>query len=140
MVHVICRIPSGIVLRLYDPEDVLARRTAHQSGQPITALLRPLAEVTLRGARDDERFDLRDNLILGRHGVTRVSHDFWEAWIAQNAESPLLRQRLIFADTTRRRARDQAAELAQSPTGFEGLNPEKLPLSTVSADSSITGG
>lgn len=140
MVHVICRVPSGVILRLYDPEDILARRQAHQSGQPVTALLRPIAEVSLRGAREDARFDIRDNRILGCHGVTRVPQDFWEAWVLQNKENDLLRQNLIFAETTRRRARDQAGEWSQSPTGFEGLDPDKLPLSSVSADTSMTGG
>lgn len=140
MVHVICRVPSGVILRLYDPEEIMTRRQAHQSGQPVTALLRPIAEVSLKGAREDARFDIRDNRILGCHGVTRVSRDFWEAWVLQNKESDLLRRNLIFADATRRRARDQASEWAQSPTGFEGLDPNKLPVSSVSADTSMTGG
>lgn len=140
MVHVICRVPSGVILRLYDPDDIQNRRQAHQSGQPVTALMRPIAEVSLEGAREDARFDMRDNRILGCHGVTRVPHDFWEAWLLQNKESDLLRRNLIFAETTRRRARDQASEWAQSPTGFEGLDPDKLPVSSVSADTSMTGG
>ncbi len=130
----------GVILRLYDPDDILSRRQAHQAGQPITALLKPIAERALKGAREDAHFDIRDNRILGCHGVTRVSRNFWEAWVSQNKENDLLRQNLIFAETTRRRARDQASELAQSPTGFEGLDPNKLPLSSVSVDTSLTGG
>jgi hypothetical protein len=121
-VTVICRMPFGLVLDLYDAKALHERNKAAMSvGAPI-----PEKSVRLRGARTDPRFHRRENMMLGMGGRTRVDKDFWDAWCAQNSNFAPLTAGLIFAEATEESALSKLAERRNDRTGFEGCTEEQL--------------
>ena len=52
-----------------------------------------------------------------------IPADFWAAWSRKYAEFPLLKNGLIFAQSTLDKATGQAREQAALRTGVEPLNP-----------------
>ncbi|MBO1329251.1 hypothetical protein OQ496_12660 [Acetobacter suratthaniensis] len=123
-VTVVCRLPSGLVLDLYDPEDL---RTRAGSVAPVMAPPVPRASVRLAGARRDARFHARDNRLLGLGGHTQVDKAFWDAWVAQNPGYLPLKNGLVFAQARAADAQARLAECASQRTGLEGLDPNALP-------------
>lgn len=122
-VTVICRLPSGLVMDLYDPAELKARA---ESTHPVMSTPRVVASVTLRGAKHDPRFHIRDNQLLGMGGRTEVDADFWDAWRAQNAHFLPLKNGLIFAQARTVDAEAELRERGADRTGLEGLDPNRL--------------
>lgn len=122
-VTVICRLPSGLVLDLYDTDDLKARA---QSAVPVMAVPLPRASVKLNGARHDPRFHGRDNLLLGMGGRTEIDAGFWAAWCAQNPDYPPLKNGLLFAQAKSADALAELAERGKHRTGLEGLDRSQL--------------
>ncbi|MCP1241764.1 hypothetical protein GOB86_10895 [Acetobacter lambici] len=123
-VTVICRMPAGLVLDLYDTAALAARASAPN---PVMAPPKPTASVRLDGAKADPRYHGRDNLLLGMGGRTQVDAAFWQAWCAQNPNFLPLKNGLIFAQPTERDAGAELAERGQHRSGLEGLEPASLP-------------
>ena len=123
-VTVVCRMPAGLVLDLYDTEELAARASA---STPVMAPPRPTASVRLNGAKADPRYHVRDNLLLGMGGRTDVDASFWQAWCAQNPHFLPLKNGLIFAQPNPRDAEAELAERGQHRSGLEGLEPASLP-------------
>lgn len=124
-VTVACKVPNGILLRVFDmiptPEPVLGggSRMVEQArvrGEPIR----------LRGPSvpfgKSPRFQ-----IAGGYALTSIPRDFWEEWVKQNKDSDLLAQKLVFAATTSDDARDMADEMEEIKSGMEALDPAHLP-------------
>ncbi|MBO1325351.1 hypothetical protein K2X14_11570 [Acetobacter sp. TBRC 12305] len=122
-VTVICRMPSGLVLDLYEQDDLKARAL---SAMPIMGPPVPKATVRLRGARRDPRFHPKSNQMLGMGGRTEVDAAFWSAWKEQNANYAPLKSGLIFAAAKESDAVSMLAERGQERTGLEGLDPDAL--------------
>lgn len=136
-VTVICRLPSGLVLGLYDPDD-LRRRAG--SVAPVMAPPVPRASVRLEGARRDARFHARDNRLLGLAGRTQVDAAFWAAWVEQNPGYLPLKNGLVFAQARAADAEARLAECASQRTGLEGLDPSTLPGVTPAHATPADGG
>lgn len=123
-VTVICRMPAGLMLDLYDTAELAARARA---ATPVMAPPKPSARVQLNGAKADPRYHARDNLLLGMGGRTQVDASFWQAWLAQNPNFLPLKNGLIFAQPDTDAAGAELAERGQHRTGLEGLEPTSLP-------------
>lgn len=119
-VTVICRMPSGLVMDLYDEGALQARPTP--GALPVVK-----DSIRLSGARRDPRFHKKDNIMLGMGGRTEVPADFWDAWSKQNAEFMPLKKGLIFAMPKEADAVSRLAELRDERTGLEGLDKDKMP-------------
>ncbi|MBS0986887.1 MULTISPECIES: hypothetical protein [Acetobacter] len=61
--------------------------------------------------------------VIGGYGLTRLPADFWQAWAEAYAHYPLLRQGLIFAQSTAEKGAAQAREQAELRSGLEAVNP-----------------
>lgn len=63
------------------------------------------------------------NLIQGidGHGLTEVDKDFWDAWLAQNKETRLVKGGFIFAQETNEKAKAEAKEKRANKSGTERL-------------------
>lgn len=123
-VTVICRMPAGLVLDLYDTDELATRA---RTSTPVMAPPKPTASVRLNGAKADPRYHARDNLLLGMGGRTQVDASFWQAWCAQNPNFLPLKNGLVFARSTERDAGAELAERGQHRSGLEGLEPTSLP-------------
>ena len=98
-----CRLPTGIILRLDD-------------GQGDET------QVELKGQNADMNGAL---FIQSTHcGYTEVDKDFWEAWVAKNADFPAVANGAIFAEATESKTRAAAKERVKEKTGLEGVSPE----------------
>jgi hypothetical protein len=68
-----------------------------------------------------------DGGTIGGYAITQVPKDFWDKWMAQNKDYEPLKKGFIVAwekqDTVEGTAREKVDEMS----GFEPLNPNKLP-------------
>lgn len=133
-VTVACKLPHGLVLRLYDMED---------NDEPIMgggfktvkrAVQRGDEQVVLNGylvpdSADEDAREGRER-VGGRlgyaltHGVDR---EFFEEWMKQNASIPAVKNHLIFAAARAADAKDAAKEKRGLRNGFEPIDPDKPP-------------
>lgn len=133
-VTVICRLPKGVVLRVYDDQEIAIRAERAKERHIDTSPLTVVETFTLNGATSDPRYHRKENLTLGFFGKTSVPAEVWEKWLKQNGRSDLVLKKLVFAETNEARATSRASEFANEKTGFEGLDPQKLPVNGVEID------
>jgi hypothetical protein len=99
-VTVACKLPSGLHLRV-NGQTVTLRGCGHTFGNAPP------------GAAS------------GGYALTpNVPLDFWEAWLAINADSDVVRKGVVFSASKTVDARARAVEQAAVRSGFEGVNPQ----------------
>jgi hypothetical protein len=113
-VTVACKLPNGLHIE---------NRTADASspsgyGAP--------ARVTLVGSehrRDEMGNPIHAWEMSNTFGLTpNVDADFFDQWMKENAESPLVKNRIVFAHG--KDTRGMTAEFKDVKTGLEGLDPK----------------
>lgn len=124
-VTVACKIPSGLVLRLFRSETYREQGRAGEMVEHQRSVEIEGTRVTLKGA----------NSVLGldpklpseyAYGLTHgVPEDIWDQWLVANADSDVVRQRLVYAHAKPQYVADKATEQAAIRTGFEPINPDK---------------
>lgn len=119
-ITVFCRLPSGIVLSLFPEGEAERRAEAEKAKRPDLSPMQALKTVTLNGAKHDPRYHPMHNSILGLAGRTEVDADFWNAWLRQNANAPIVKEQLVFAESSTAKGESRLHELKDSKTGFEG--------------------
>lgn len=131
---VACRLPTGAILSIYEWQD---------DTEPTPTGTRPVKRAV---ELEDKRIVLRGwaqpnapagtiNPVGTAHGfglTHGVSREVFERWMKDNANSPLVRNRIVFAASSPERASDEARELDGSvKSGFEpivvGSPGEKIP-------------
>ena len=101
-----CKLPSGLHLDLYNG--------IHRV---------PGQRVTLKGSAKSN--------IIGGYGITRnVPVEFWNKWVEQNKDNPVLVNRQIFAHTQVESVKAEGRDLRSELTGFEPLDPNN-PLKSI---------
>jgi hypothetical protein len=125
-VTVYCKIPSGLLIRpcemVPNNEQVMGGGVRKgQIGRPI-----PGAEILVNGPATEIG---KRSMSAVMHGfaVTRgVLKDHWEKWLEDNEESPMVKNKLIFATPGDGSDDDvgQAREMEDAETGFEPLDTE----------------
>lgn len=121
-VDVCCKLPNGLHLAVFRMED----HVEPVMGGGVRTVQRAVPEgrVTVRGT--GRRLD--DPRIVGGYAVTRgVDADLWARWMAQNKDSDIVRNGLIFADEKPAMATGKAKEQADIRSGLEPLDPDRLP-------------
>ncbi len=126
-VNVACKIPNGLVLRVYemqeDYEPIFGggqRRVdkAFQVGDDVVLHGNALDTLLLRASK------LPAHPHVGGYAITRgVSKDFWELWLTQNSDHPAVKNGLVFAYESLDRTSDAARERDSVESGFEGIDP-----------------
>lgn len=129
MVTVMSRYPHPLHLAVYDIGAIKARKGTMDSTVPF-----PKDRITIKGAVNDRDYHRKDNVLLGMAGKTQVPAEFWEAWVKQNENSPLVKGNIVFAEVTEERAEDKKAELAEEKTGLEGIDPDAMPIDGITKD------
>ena len=69
--------------------------------------------------------------IIGGYGLTQVDKELWDAWVKAYADSPLLKNHLVFAQGNEASATSKAEEQGSVASGFERLQPGKGVLAEV---------
>ena len=99
-----CRLPTGLILRLFGENMV------------------EVGSVELKGQNADMNGAL---FIKPTHcGYTEVDKDFWDKWVAQNADFAPYASGAIFAEATESKARGAAKERVKEKTGLEGVSTD----------------
>ena len=126
-VTVACKFPAGLVLQL-------CRKTEYvEEGAGGTRINR------VRWDKDGPTYTVRGPampngqvpkgyvrpVIEGGYALTsNIPADFFEQWMDQNKDSPLVTNRIIFAATTRDAAEGQAQDQEEFRSGFEPIEPD----------------
>jgi hypothetical protein len=133
-VTVACSLPTGHILQIYDIEEseqVLPNGRTFKEN--IATVNLEHGQWHLNGAALDYGALAGGNVpdyrvIKGSapgtgYGLTMgVPRDFWEAWLKQNATSPLVKNRLIFAASTEDAAVGEARDYKDLRSGLQGLD------------------
>ncbi|KAA0117874.1 hypothetical protein CIW48_27115 [Methylobacterium sp. P1-11] len=128
-VTVACKLPHGLVLQ----EQRMTKRTEPVMGggyREFEQAERFGKKIMLAGSARpvNPEGEVEFAPMVGGYGLTpNVDKDFFERWLAQNAELDAVKNGFIFAaerdDTVKGRAREGKA----GPCGLEPINPRNLP-------------
>lgn len=78
--------------------------------------------------------------IVGGYALTPgIPADFWDEWLAQNAQNSLVVNKTIFAHSRQDHVIGQAREQAGIRTGFEPLTPDNDPRMPKPQTAGVTG-
>ena len=109
MVSVGCKLPHGLILRMYEP--VIAGQPPRQRG----------SDVVIAGANQNFS-ELAPALMNGGFGVTEnVDKEFMDAWLKANAEIPAVKNAMIWIHDKASQVTAQGKMQREQKTGFEGL-------------------
>jgi len=126
VVTVACKMPGGVILRLFDMVDhdvpvlgggVKTSKIAQMKGEKVKigGYAAPIGKVP-------------NFITAGGFALTpNVDADFFNEWLKQNADSNLVKNKLIFAHEKSEVVERRAREMKDERSGFEALDPDKLP-------------
>jgi hypothetical protein len=121
-----CKIPNGLILRLFRPAEVLEQT---RDGLMKVKMAEPTGEqVVLNGSRYPGKPDEDERPYIIMHGVAftpDVSKDFWDTWLEQNKATDMVKRGLVFARAHDSDLRSQAAEMREVKSGLEPIDPDK---------------
>ncbi len=126
-VTVACKFPAGIRLQLCTEvkfvEETMAggriQRTRYDKvGE--TYIVRGPSTPNGQTPKGYKRPEVEGGYAL----TSNIPADFWEKWLHQNAENPLVTGKMIFASPTRDHAIGESQELEGTRSGFEPLDPD----------------
>lgn len=122
-VTVACKIPQGLILRLFKMED----RTEGGIGGTTytTKVALPVGpRYVINGPGYDKNDGLPDYTIKERAALTHgIPLDFWEEWMKQNQDSECVRNNLVFSAKSGSEAIARAKEFRSARSGFEPIDP-----------------
>lgn len=139
-VTVACNLPQGLILQIFDVEKVTSFLPNGRSIEENKCSLNlehgqwhvrgvvnrnSLAAVGAGEVLPDDyrvvRGEAPDTGYALTYGIPR---DFWEEWLKVNKDSPIVKNRHIFAAASENRAVGQAREFKEFKSGFQPLNQE----------------
>lgn len=126
-VTVACKLPNGLLLRLFRWEE---------HDEPVmgggTKVVKRAIEI--EGSRINLNGyavpfgQIPDQQILSGYGITpNVPADFWEEWLKQNKDSDLVRNHIVFANPKTADTAAMAREHKGQKSGLEPVNTKRLP-------------
>lgn len=119
-VTVACKLPHGLELRVFDMIEV---------DEPVQGGYRRVkraqvkgSSVKIKGYTEPYRADQPPNARGSAYALTyNVPKDFWDLWIAQNADHDAVKNNLIFAHTQTGRVESKTKEFENLRVGLEPL-------------------
>jgi hypothetical protein len=127
-VTVACKVPNGLILRVYDKVD--GEEPIYGGGSKrIDQFYQTGESIVLRGSSLDP-IDLKSgNLPLYPHVggfalTAGVPKAFWEKWKEQNADHPVLKNNLVFAADGTDKASGEARDKVDVKSGMEGIDQD----------------
>ena len=111
-VSVGCRVPNGLVL-------TIGRRTTPEGNIIDMGKSLPVA------GPSRTMLTAEGSTIYCGHGITDIPKEFWDAWLKDNKDTALVKERYIFAQPKGESARAEAKELTGHNVGLEPYDPAK---------------
>lgn len=132
-VTVACKLPHGLVLRVFD---FVTRHEPVMGGgtREVKIAFARAETVTVKG--NAVAYGRVPNWVIEEGcGLTPgVNKEFWEKWVEQNADHAAVRAGLIFAYERHEAAVSEARNRHALKSGLEPLDPQKLPRGIQPAD------
>lgn len=127
-VTVACKHPHGLVLRLFAMHEVDEPQPGGGTRTVKRASLRhDIAPVQIRGYLEKYPLSLPPAAKHSEYALTHgVDKEFFDAWMAQNADHPMVVNNLIFAHESAETVSAVARELSGTICGLEPIDPAKL--------------
>lgn len=128
-IQVACKLPNGLVLRLFKMEDAV--EPSPNGGRKIKIAREDVdaGRVTLNGCAVPFGAD-HDYRIINGYSLTLVDTDFWKEWLIQNKDAEVVKKNLVFAhektDDVQAQIKDQNKGKLRS--GLEAIDPRNPPL------------
>lgn len=126
-VSVACKLPHGLVLRLFDMVDENEAQAG--GGYKTVKKARPRQNtVTIKGYLAEQKASSVQLPAIGSsfaitHGVDK---DFFEAWLKQNEDLDAVRNHLVFAGEKNDTVRGLVNDHKDQRCGLEPIDPSKL--------------
>lgn len=123
-VTVTCKVPNGLILRVFTMQDGFEQVVGGGSRKIKTAVL---AADPVRIAGPSTPLNERPKVdVFGGYALTPgINAEFFAEWLKQNADHDAVRNNLIFAEPKSDSAASHAKEYVSQRSGLEPLNPEK---------------
>lgn len=126
-----CKLPNGLILRLFYQETVQELQLGGQTRDVTISRQHPNApRVHINGnmARHGEPLvDANGETINVQSGyayTSGVDAEFMEAWMEQNKDSMLVKNKIILVAEKQMNLRAEAKENTERKSGFERINPD----------------
>lgn len=124
-VTIACKMPSGLILRLFKMEEY-AEPVMGGGSRTSKRAVQVGPSVTLNGTATPPGYTPRF-LISGGYALTsNVDKDFWEEWLKQNHDLEVVTNNLVFAASDQQHAQDRAAEQKDLKHGVEPLDMSEI--------------
>ena len=125
-ISIACTLPHGLVLRVFN---IIERDMPVMGGGLRTErIAEPRAETAIINGWAHAQNTAPHCMIIGNYAITdNVDKDLWLLWLSQNKDSAMVKNGLIFANEKADAVSGQAKDQASIRSGFERLDPNKLP-------------
>jgi len=125
-VTVACKLPHGLILRLFDMVEVV--QPAYGGGVRTVQEARPREGRVTIGGYAAPFGKMPAFRVEGGYALTHgVDAEFFAEWMKQNERSDIVRNRLIFAFGKEHDATVEARKMESVRNGLEALDPDKPP-------------
>ena len=125
-VTVACKLPHGLILRLFRMVD--AAEPIMGGGMRQIKRADPTGEqVHILGNAVAQNAAPHTTMVGGYALTYNVPKDFWDRWLTDNKQSDMVKNGLIFAHVSTASATDESKEKAEIKSGFERLDPNAMP-------------
>jgi len=124
-VTVACKLPNGVELNVMDPYS-FHEQVMGGGSREVTRYRAKGDPVTIKGNTAPEGVPI---ITHGGYALTSgVDASFWDAWLEQFKDSPLVKNHLIYAFAREDSAAAKGREMAEIKSGMERIDPERLPV------------
>lgn len=125
-VTVACKHPAGLILRVFKMED-FNEPVMGGGFRTSKKAIQMEQQVVIKGPAIAFGV-VPDYRIIGGYALTEgVPADFWDAWLEQNKDSDMVKNRMIYAQERTTYVAGAAKEQATLRSGMEPINPIKDP-------------
>lgn len=137
MVTIACKHPGGLILRVFKMED-FNEPVMGGGFRTSQRAVKMEQQVVIKGPAVPFGV-VPDFRIVGGYALTEgVPADFWAAWLKQNADSDLVKNRMIHAHESTSYMVGQAKEQRELRSGMEPINPTKDPRNVQPKNRNLT--
>lgn len=121
-VTVACKLPNGLILQLCKMEefDEPLMGGGFRRGKKAVRIGEP---ITVNGCRFPFGTQPDYRIVAGYALTENVPAEFWKEWLEQNGDSPVVKNKIIFAYEKIDRVIGVCKENASRLTGLEPINP-----------------
>jgi len=132
-VTVACKLPNGLILRLFTMAEKNEQVMGGGSRKIKEAVEHP-KRVVLNGNSHPQNAAPRAQIASGCALTMGVDKEFWDTWLAQNKDSDVVRNGLVFAHEKIENTSAEAKDKVTLRSGLERLDPKKLPRGIKQSD------